>query len=48
METRNGGDVPRVIGKGARKETGCVIDEISDDYFNGLCVKLGERGQACR
>ena len=36
MEMRNGGDVPRVTGQGARAETAFVVDNIGDNYFDDL------------
>ena len=48
VEMRYGGDVPRVTGQGARDETWCVVDEMSDDHFDDFHGKLGERRRACR
>ena len=36
VETRNGGNVPRVTGQGACTEAVCVISEIGDDCFDDL------------
>ena len=48
MEMRDGGDVPRIAGQGACAETELVVDEISDDDFNDVLRKSGDRRQACR
>ena len=48
MEAGGGSNVPGITGQGACAETACVVDEISDDYFNDLKGKPGGRGWACR
>ena len=47
MEMRNGGDVPRVTGQGARAETAFVVDNIGDSYFIDLLREPSGRGRAC-
>ena len=49
MEMRNGSDVPRIAGQGARAETVHVVDEISDDHFDKfLGQPRGKRRAHCR
>ena len=47
MEMGNSGNVPGATGQGAREEGLLVIDEMSDDNFDDLLRKPGDRGRGC-
>ena len=44
VEMRNGDDMPRVTGQGAREKTVRLIDEMGDDDFDNFEGKPGGRG----
>ena len=48
MEMRDGGDVPRITGQGTCTETGLVVEKMSDDLFDDVLRKPGDRRRAGR